>query len=112
MSSYTDEISELAGEAFIAIGKKIAENLSVKNGDGLVITTSDTEISLEVKILNRIASGCVGYSVGYFETRNFSAGNLVSLAKDNNWQRRIPQIIATDRASKIPPTSSEETLHA
>ena len=112
MSSYTDEISELAGEAFIAIGKNIAENLCVKNGDGLIVTRSGTKTSLEVKILNRIASSCVGFSVGYFETRNFSSGNLVSLTKDNKWQRRIPQIIATDKASKIPPTSSGETLHA
>ena len=112
LSSYTDEIAELAGEAFISIGAVIAEKLGVVEGDGVIVASTDSNTSLEVKIIKRIATNCVGFSAGYIETSHLEAGNLVVLKKDNKWQRRTPQLIATDGGSKKPPNVSEESMHA
>jgi NADH-quinone oxidoreductase subunit G len=97
MSANTDEIAELAGPAFIAIGQKVAEKLGVTEGDGLIVTQGKTDISLQVKILSRVAKNCVGFSAGYSETLELTAGSLVSLIKDQQWVRPTSQMIATDK---------------
>ena len=99
MSANTDEIAELAGRAFIGIGEKVAEKLDVAEGDGLVVTQGKTDISLQVKILSRVAKNCVGFSAGYSETLGLTAGSLVSLVKDQQWVRATSQMIATDKGT-------------
>jgi NADH-quinone oxidoreductase subunit G len=111
LSSYTDEIAELAGEAFVAISAAVAEQLNVVEGDGLIVSNADGDLSLEVKILNRVASDCVGYSAGYTKTNSLRAGNLVVLSRDSKWQRRMPQLIATDSGNKRPPNNIEGSAH-
>ena len=112
LSSYTDEIAELAGKAFVCIGAIVAEKLGVTEGDGVIVASDDNNISLEVKIIDRIANNCVGYSAGYIETSHLRAGSLVIVTKDQKWQRRTPQLIATDGGSKRPPNIPEESIHA
>jgi NADH-quinone oxidoreductase subunit G len=99
LSAHTDEMAELAGHGFIAIGEKVAEKLSVSPGDGLLVRQGDLECALEVRILSRVAKNCIGFSVGYAETRGLIAGSLVSLEVDTNWQRSGPEMIASDKAA-------------
>ena len=99
LSGRTDEMAELAGHGFIAIGEKVAEKLSVSPGDGLLVRQGDLECALEVRILSRVAKNCIGFSVGYAETRGLIAGSLVSLEVDTNWQRLGPEMIASDKAA-------------
>jgi NADH-quinone oxidoreductase subunit G len=98
LSAHTDEIAELAGRGFIAIGQKVAEKLSVSEGDGLLVKQGEVECSLEVRILSRVAKNCIGYSAGFPEVRGLTAGSLVSLETDKKWQRSSPEMIASDKA--------------
>jgi NADH-quinone oxidoreductase subunit G len=99
MSINTDEVAELAGRPFIAIGEKLAEKLGVVEGDGLLVTQHKAEFSLEVKILSRVAKNCVGFSAGYSETLELQPGDLVTLVKDESWVYPTPTMIATDRGA-------------
>ena len=108
LSSHTKEISELAGNAFVALTEDGANALRVSDGDGLVVIDDLDERSFEVRIVDRMAEGCVGFSVGFEETLQFVPGQSVRLVKDANWVRSKPLLIATDRASK---ESLGENLH-
>jgi anaerobic selenocysteine-containing dehydrogenase len=99
MSSHTDEVRQLSGRGFVAIGEKVAERLGVSEGDGLRVIQNDIECSLEVKILNRVAKNCVGFSAGFQEVRGLSAGSLVTLEVDTGWQRSNPEMIASDKVA-------------
>jgi len=111
LSAVTEEISELAGEAFIALGAVVAEKLGVGEGDGVIVSHFGDDQSLEVKILTRVAKNCIGYSAGYAQTLDFRVGSFATLAKDPQWQRRTPQLIATDGGNKRPPNDWQESLH-
>ena len=99
LSAHTEEMEELAGRGFIAIGQKVAEKLGVKQGDGLLVQHGDVRCSLEVKVLSRVAKNCVGYSVGYKETQELRPGYLVSLQVDKDWRRTSPEVIASDKTA-------------
>lgn len=100
LSVSSEEIGELSGEAFIAVGEKVAEKLSVSEGDGLLVNSGDVELSLEVKIISRVAKNCIGFSAGYQQTSQLAQGAMVSLKKDESWQRRTVQMIASDRGGR------------
>ena len=102
LSVNTDEIAELAGYACITLGAVVAEKLGVETGDGVCVSVDGEEVSLEVQILQRVAKNCVGFSAGYAETLSLRAGSTASLSKDTNWQRRSPQLIASDRTIADP----------
>jgi len=89
----------------------VAEKLGVGEGDGVIVSSNGNDQTLEVKIVNRVAKNCIGYSVGYAQTRGFSAGSLATLTKDLAWQRRTAQLIATDGGNKRPPSDREESIH-
>jgi anaerobic selenocysteine-containing dehydrogenase len=95
LSAYTDEIAELAAQAFVALGETVAEKLGVAEGEMVVVSTADQEISLQVKVLSRVAKNCVGFSVGFDKTRSLRVGDSVALRRDKSWQP--PQVIATDK---------------
>ena len=99
LSSHTKEISELAGNAFVALAEDGANALNVSEGDGLLVIDDIDERSLEVRIVDRMADGCVGFSVGFEETLQLVPGQSVRLVKDANWVRSKPLLIATDGAS-------------
>lgn len=97
LSAMCDEIAELAGEGFIALGPVVAEHHGVCDGDGVVVSDGNTVLTLEVRVLSRIGKNCVGFSAGFASTRQLVSGSFVTLVKDENWQRREPQLIATDQ---------------
>jgi NADH-quinone oxidoreductase subunit G len=102
LSVQTEEIAELAGVASIAIGPVDAKTLGVVAGDGLSLTQGGISLSLEVIVLQRVASHCAGYSVGYQQTLGLEAGMQVTLEKDGAWRRREPRLIATDKTIPSP----------
>ena len=102
LSIQTDEIAELAGAASVALGPVDAKSLDVVAGDGLILTQAGISLSLEVIIIQRVASHCVGYSVGYPATLGLEAGMQVTLEKDPSWRRREPLLIATDKTRPSP----------
>lgn len=97
LSANTDEIAELAGSAEIAIGEIVAQHHRVTDGDGLLVGINGHRVSLQVRVLKRVAKNCAGFSVGFAETLDFRAGELVTLEKDPDWVRPVPQVIASDR---------------
>jgi len=97
LSVNTDEIAEMAGIGFVALGAVVAEKLGVADGDGVVVASEGNKTSLEVRILRRVAKNCIGFGVGYAETLCLQAGKLATLEADKSWQRRQPQLIATDK---------------
>lgn len=104
LSARTEEINELAGEAFISVGQVLAEKLGVRSGDGLLVSSgrkgSEDTLSLEVRLLGRVAKDCVGFSAGFEKTLSLQQGDWVSLKKDEQWQRLNPQMIASDRGGR------------
>ena len=64
LSVNTDEIAELAGMGFVSLGAAVAEKLGVSEGDGVVVASGGTEVSLEVRILQRVAKNCIGFGAG------------------------------------------------
>lgn len=111
LSVHTDEIAQLAGIGFVALGVAVAEKLGVTEGDGVVVATADTEVRLEVCILSRVAKNCIGYSAGYKETLALEAGSLATLSVAENWQRRQPQMIATDKVATNPVIGEGDSAH-
>ena len=97
LSVVSEEIAELAGEAFVAISAAMAAALAVVDGDGLQLRGQGLALSLAVKVLPRLAAGAVGYSAGFMQTVALQPGAQVTLIKDNDWQRAKPQLIASDR---------------
>ena len=102
LSSHTKEIAELAGNGFVALTEDGAKALGVTEGDGVLVINDSDERSLEVRIVDRLAEGCVGYSLGFEETLHLIPGQSVRLARDANWVRSKPLLIATDRAATEP----------
>ena len=99
------------GIGFVALGVAVAEKLGVTAGDGVVVATADTEVRLEVCILSRVAKNCIGYSAGYKETLALEAGSLATLSVAENWQRRQPQMIATDKVATSPVIGEGDSAH-
>lgn len=95
LSAHTEEIAELAGEAFVSIDKQLAQQLGVVEGEGVVLISAEQEIPLEVKVVPRAAKNCIGFAVGFDKTRTLRTGDYVGLRRDKNWQPS--QVIATDK---------------
>ena len=99
--TFLKRYNRLYYEKSLAISVQDAANaLGVLDGDGLQVIGGSAEISLEVRVVDRMAEGCVGYSVGYEETLSLAPGQTVRLAKDGSWIRSKPHLIATDGASE------------
>ena len=99
--------SPAKGVAIDSLGRSIVvrsavAGLDVVAGDGLILTQAGISLSLEVIIIQRVASHCVGYSVGYPATLGLEAGMQVTLEKDPSWRRREPLLIATDKTIPSP----------
>ena len=99
LSARSDEIAELAGDAFIALNAETAGQLEVAEGDRLKVIANGDSVSLAVKIVDRMAVGCAGYSYGYAATRGLIAGAGADLQRDTDWRPPQPSLIATDRQS-------------
>ena len=99
LSALSPAIAELVEPASIEISDADASILQVIDGDGLLI--GDDLATLEVRINDSIAAGCVAYSTGHAGTFDLNPGDLVTLAKDQNWQRPRPQLISTDGGGHV-----------
>ncbi|MEH6529112.1 MAG: NADH-quinone oxidoreductase subunit NuoG [Porticoccus sp.] len=96
LSHKAPAINELSGDAQLILHPNDANSLQVADGDGVTAIVGDAEVSLEVLIDASIASGCVGITMGMSGTQSLVVGSAVSLQKASDWQRRKPQLIATD----------------
>ncbi|MDE0841282.1 MAG: NADH-quinone oxidoreductase subunit NuoG [Porticoccaceae bacterium] len=99
LSRHTDEIAELAGDAFLTLSIATAKELDVDEGDRISVAGCGDTISLTVKIVERMAAGCAGYSIGFASTRELTTGAEVHLQRDIAWQPLKPSLIASDRDS-------------
>ena len=99
LSALSPGIAELVEPAAIEISRADAAKLQVTEGDG--ITVGAGQATLEVRINDSIAMGCAAYSIGLAGTFDLVAGEQVTLARAENWQRRKPQLIGTDRGGHV-----------
>jgi NADH-quinone oxidoreductase subunit G len=97
LSALSPGIIELVEAACIEISSADATELGVIDGDGLSL--SGGLATLEVRINDRMAAGCAGYSAGHPGTENLAAGDNVSLGKAHDWNNRRAQLIGTDRGA-------------
>lgn len=95
LSALSPGISELTEDGYLEIRGDDAAALGVSDGDGLSL--GGGLATLEVKINNSIPVGCAGYAAGHTGTNNLAAGDNISLQKAQDWQRRRPQLIGSDR---------------
>mgnify|MGYP001236880785 FL=1 len=107
LSLHTKEIAELAGSPFIVLSVKDADNMKVSDRDGVIITGDNLKMSLSVRISERMAEGCAGYSAGYNEIRHLTVDTYVHIDRDNEWQPLKPVVIATDRIASFKSEDSQ-----
>lgn len=99
LSSQAPAIAEISGGAQFVISSESAAKLEVVDGDGITAKVNGVEVTLEVCIDSSLAEGSVGYTVGMSGAESLvtrAVGSTVSMYKAENWQRRKPQLIATD----------------
>jgi NADH-quinone oxidoreductase subunit G len=99
LSALSPAIAGLVAPASIEISGADASTLQVIEGDGLLI--GDGLAALEVRINDSIATGCAAYSTGHAGTFDLNSGDLVTLVKDQHWQRLKPQLIGTDGGGHV-----------
>lgn len=97
LSAHAPAIAQLAGEAFIQLHPDDANALQVDDGDGVTVAGADFEVRLNASL----APGCAGFPVGMAGVENLNAGQRVALQKASHWQRRKPQVIASDGGSHV-----------
>ena len=99
LSALSLGVAELCEDGYIEIRADDALGLEVGEGDGLNL--NDGLATLEVKINNSIAAGCIGYAAGHSGTANLTPGENISLQKAQGWKPRRPQLIGSDRSTEI-----------
>jgi NADH-quinone oxidoreductase subunit G len=77
LSALSPGIAELVAPACIEVNSAAARELDVRDGDRVQV--GDGLATLQVKINDRIASGCAGYSAGHDGTWDLRPGISVSL---------------------------------
>ena len=95
LSALSPGIEDLVEPGYIEIGSADAQTLGVSDGDGLSV--GGGLATLEVRINDSIAAGCAGFAAGHTGTANLAAGDNVGLHKAQDWERRKPQLIGSDR---------------
>ncbi|MFK8046861.1 MAG: NADH-quinone oxidoreductase subunit NuoG [Halioglobus sp.] len=99
LSALSKGLSELVEPGSIEISSSDASILGVIDGDGVDVASGVA--TLEVKINDSIAEGCVAYSVGLPGTFDLTAGDWVTLKKADQWQHRKPQLISSDGVAHV-----------
>jgi NADH-quinone oxidoreductase subunit G len=99
LSALSPGVAELVEEAFIELCTADAGSLGVSDGDGVVV--GDGMATLEVRINNTVVQGCAGYSCGLAGAENLLPLEQVSLHKAQDWQRRSPELIGSDRGEHV-----------
>jgi NADH-quinone oxidoreductase subunit G len=111
LSAKAPAIAELVECGYVEISKACAQSLDVIEGDGVELQRAQTQVqgdmlkaplaTLQVRINNTLADGCVGYTVGLSGTENIIMGEQLALHKALGWQRISPQIIGTDGGAHV-----------
>jgi len=111
LSAQAPAIAELVDCGYIEVGNACAQSLGVIEGDGVELQRAEAQVegamfkaplaTLQVRINDTLADGCVGYSVGLSGTEDIITGEQLSLNKAQGWQRNTPQIIGTDGGSHV-----------
>jgi len=86
LSALSPGISELVVPGFVELASRDAAELGVADGDGVEI--GNGLATVEVCINDSIPRGCAGYSAGHSGVENLVAGQRVSLARAEDWERR------------------------
>jgi NADH-quinone oxidoreductase subunit G len=108
LSAKSPAIEELAGVAQAVLHPDDAETLQVIEGDGVTVIAGENNLAtLEVVLDHSLVRGCVGYTSGFAGTESLLSGSMVDLVKSTDWQRRSPQLIASDN----PAFSNPNALH-
>ena len=110
LSAKAPAIAELAGEPQLILCPDDASNFQVVDGDGMAATVNESTVTLEVVIDSSMVKGCIGYTVGMPGTEPLVAGSVVTLEKAIGWQRRQPQLIATDNPNA--PSSQNQRIQS
>jgi NADH-quinone oxidoreductase subunit G len=94
LSARSPGIAELVTPGFVEIRSEDAASLGVADGDGVIVGGL---ITLEVRVNDRIAPGCLGFAAGHSGTGDLAAGMAVTLEKSGDWTRNSPQLIGSDK---------------
>lgn len=114
LSSQAPAIAEMSGDAQFVISSESAAKLEVVDGDGISVSINGLEVTLEACVDSSLADGCVGFTAGMPGTESLVAtavGLIVSLRKADSWQRRKPQLIATDNPN-APTDTNQQSLQS
>lgn len=109
LSALSDGIAELVTPAYLEIPTADASALGVETGDGLLVyrkgerkgENEGSGSTIEVRINDSIARGCVGFTVGLSGAEELLAGEFVELQRDATWVRHTPQMIASDGGRRV-----------
>ncbi|PHS71692.1 MAG: NADH-quinone oxidoreductase subunit G [Cycloclasticus sp.] len=103
LSVHSPAIAKLVRPAFVEINASDAKKLGVNDGDGVDLNDNkgDKLTTLEVSINDSIATGCVGYSVGFIATENLLAGESLVLSKAENWSPSESQQAVSSGVSDV-----------
>ncbi len=99
LSALSPGVAELVEAAFIEVCAADARMLGVSTGDGIVVNNASA--TLEVRINDAVVPGCAGFSIGLAGAENLLPLQQVSLHKAQEWQRRSPQLIGSDRGGHV-----------
>jgi NADH-quinone oxidoreductase subunit G len=93
LSAQSPGISELVDEGYLELTSADAAALGVREGDGLTLSG---DITLEARINDSIAAGCMGFSAGLAGCAELVAGSFATVSRATDWQRRRPDLIGSD----------------
>lgn len=68
LSSWSDNLRQVAGEAFCEVGVSDAERLGIDSGDWLLIESFKGSLKLKAKVTDRLQSGTVFIPINFPET--------------------------------------------
>ncbi len=88
LSALSPAVNELTPMPFVIMSIEDAQSLAVVDGDGVILSSADTEISFEVSVNLSIPIGCLGYSVGVPGAPWLAPASSVRIVKDQTWINR------------------------
>ena len=95
LSVHTPSIRELAGAACIEMRSDDAAALGLDAGDGVMVAGQ----AIELEINDSLPAGCASFYAGYVETEHIDSGERLPVTRADNWVRRQPQLIGSDRGA-------------
>jgi len=101
LSAKSPSVKERSPEPCVLLHPNDASQLTVIDGDGLIIGCADRSIHLEVKIDHHCPLGAICIPVGLAETAGLEYIKAAQVTRDPDWQRRPEtNLIATDQGDQ------------